>query len=416
MTENNETPLPERPKLIFVNVNPSRGYGSDSIIVSDPSRVIPQPIEIPRSILPILELCDGTRTAYEIKGALLFQGIILNEDGILEALQQMDSALLFENGQYMKAKTDKLSSYRQLRRRPMAHGGAVYPTNAAQLTDFIEENLQLSSGSCHPMGHLGTLKGLVSPHIDYNRGKSTYAHLWAHANPYMTDIEQLIVLGTDHNGGLGSITPTRQNYSTPFGTLRTDMVAVGEILENLDEETVDNEELHHLSEHSIELALVWAHYFIKKKTISVIPILCGSFQHFINDRKYPDVDEKISNFVEVLKRISDRKKTLIIAAGDLAHVGPQFGDSSKYDGEEKTILEGKDRETLTAIENGDADKFFSLSMEEQDSRKICGLSSIYLMLRVIGNTEGKTIQYDQCPADEANTSLVSIAGSLLFTT
>ena len=193
MTENNETPLPERPKLIFVNVNPSRGYGSDSIIVSDPLRVIPQPIEIPRSILPILELCDGTRTAYEIKGALLFQGIILNEDGILEALQQMDSALLFENGQYMKAKTDKLSSY-------------------------------------------------------------------------LTDIEQLIVLGTDHNGGLGSITPTRQNYSTPFGTLRTDMVAVGEILENLDEETVDNEELHHLSEHSIELALVWAHYFIKKKT------------------------------------------------------------------------------------------------------------------------------------------------------
>ena len=160
MTENNETPLPERPKLIFVNVNPSRGYGSDSIIVSDPLRVIPQPIEIPRSILPILELCDGTRTAYEIKGALLFQGIILNEDGILEALQQMDSALLFENGQYMKAKTDKISSYRQLRRRPMAHGGAVYPTNAAQLTDFIEENLQLSSGSCHPMGHLGTLKGL----------------------------------------------------------------------------------------------------------------------------------------------------------------------------------------------------------------------------------------------------------------
>lgn len=415
MPNNKETSLPERPKLIFFNVTPSRGYGADSILISDPLNVIPQPIEIPRSILPILELCDGTRTTYEIKGALLFQGIRLEEERIVEALQQMDSALLFENGQYMKAKSEKLLSYRQLRRRPMAHAGAVYPTNVSQLSDFIKENLKLLPRDCHPIRDPATLKGILSPHIDFNRGKSTYAHLWAHASPYMADIEQLIILGTDHNGGLGSITPTRQNYSTPFGTLRTDVAAVGEILENLEQEAVDNEELHHLSEHSIELALVWAHYFIKKKSISVIPILCGSFQHFINDRKYPHIDEKIANCVAALKQISDRKKTLIVAAGDLAHVGPQFGDSTKYDGDEKMKLEAKDYETLTAIEDGDAERFYGLSMEDQDSRKICGLSSIYLMLRVIGNAEGETIQYDQCPADETNTSLVSIAGSLLFT-
>ncbi len=46
----------------------------------------------------------------------------------------------------------------------------------------------------------------------------------------------------------------------------------------------------------------------------------------------------------------------------------------------------------------------------EDRNNVCGLPPIYLALRLLGETAGETVAYDQCPADEENTSWVSVAG------
>ena len=51
-------------------------------------------------------------------------------------------------------------------------------------------------------------------------------------------------------------------------------------------------------------------------------------------------------------------------------------------------------------------------MAVEDSNDVCGLPPIYLSLRLLGKTRGETIAYDQCPADEQDTSWVSVAGML----
>ena len=48
----------------------------------------------------------------------------------------------------------------------------------------------------------------------------------------------------------------------------------------------------------------------------------------------------------------------MIAAGDLAHVGPEFGDATPMDELSLANLASKDHISLASIERGDPDNFF----------------------------------------------------------
>ena len=91
-----------------------------------------------------------------------------------------------------------------------------------------------------------------------------------------------------------------------------------------------------------------------------------------------------------------------------------FGDATSMDELSLGDLASKDHISLAHIEKGDPDNFFETSAEEGDVRKICGLTPIYLMGKVLGDCKGYSVGYDQCPADQNRTSVVSIAGTLLF--
>jgi len=109
-----------------------------------------------------------------------------------------------------------------------------------------------------------------------------------------------------------------------------------------------------------------------------------------------------------------QRRTLVISAGDLAHVGPAFGDAQPLDTGLRAKLRVNDKKSIEAMLNGDPAKFFEISREESDSRRICGLPPTYLMLRLLEGAKGDSFGYDQCPADDQNASAVSIVGALLY--
>ena len=179
-----------------------------------------------------------------------------------------------------------------------------------------------------------------------------------------------------------------------------------------------DEELNHASEHSIELAAVWLHDSLRRagreNGVSVVPILCGSFHAIATEGADPDDSPAMAAALDILGRLTRERRTLVIAAGDLAHVGPAFGDSIALDAVTKAKVKSQDAESLAAICDGDAARFLDISRNESDRRRICGLPPIYLMLRLLGGASGVQTGYDQCPADTANGSIVSIAGALLY--
>ena len=91
-------------------------------------------------------------------------------------------------------------------------------------------------------------------------------------------------------------------------------------------------------------------------------------------------------------------------------MGPAFDPRDGLEDDELKKIETSDKEWLSFVEAGDIDGFFDLSSKEKDERKLCGLSPIYLMGKSLDSDDwkGNTIDYQQCPADQNGTSIVSI--------
>ena len=210
------------------------------------------------------------------------------------------------------------------------------------------------------------------------------------------------------------LTLTRQNYATPMGVLQTERSVVDEVADALGTDRAFAEEIDHVKEHSIELAAVWLHYFMDGKPCPMVPILCGSFHNFVAGEGDPADDEAIEAVLETLRKATKDRRTLVVAAADLAHVGPAFGDSTPIDGIARTKLAAEDKGSLEAICAGDAGAFFGKSRQESDARRLCGLPPIYLALRYLDGTLGESMGYAQCDADVMGGSVVSIAGVLLY--
>jgi AmmeMemoRadiSam system protein B len=251
---------------------------------------------------------------------------------------------------------------------------------------------------------------LVSPHIDYERGGPVYAQVWGRAAQAVREAEVVVILGTDHNGSPSAVTATRQSYATPYGLLPTDQAVVDALGEAIGEEAIFSEELHHRTEHSVELATVWLHHLRDGQPCQLVPLLTGSFYSYVNgEQGDPAGDPKLERAVSALRSALAGRRALVVAAGDLAHIGPAF-DDRPVDFYRKAQLEVQDRVLIETICRGDAESFFQVLRDEGDRRNVCGLPPIYLALRVLGDARGEEAGYDRCPADMNDTSFVSICG------
>jgi AmmeMemoRadiSam system protein B len=267
---------------------------------------------------------------------------------------------------------------------------------------------QVNGVSPAPVGSTG----IISPHIDYQRGGETYARVWASAADAVREAELVIIFGTDHNGGLGTITLTTQNYASPLGVMPTDTDLVNRLADALGPENVFDEELHHRREHSIELALVWLQHIRGDDPCPILPVLCGSFHHFMTGQANIEEETRYKTFVNMLREEMAQRRTVVVAAGDLAHLGPAF-DTPPLNTKTHEQMQNDDNALMKVLCDGDAEAFFEFMKRGQYERNVCGLSSFYFTLDILGQSQGQTIAYDRCLADNEETSYVSVCGIVL---
>lgn len=414
MTTGAQQNIPERPKLRLVEPMWVEHLGRRFLHLRDHMSLSDLTVMIPEVAAPVVTLLDGSRNLPEIRSALALRfGLTVTDHELASMIAQLDQALLIVNGEFRRARMRAAAEYRNASHRQPSHVGAVYPSSATALEEAISGWCAAVSSGQSPERPTGDLVGMLCPHIDYSRGHATYAELWSDAEPDLSEVETVVILGTDHYGGPGQLTPTVQSYATPYGTLETDKDVVDRLASAIGSEAFD-EELHHRTEHSIELAAVWTHHFMRDRNITMVPVLCGSFHEHTSTGAVPDDTPQVPAALEVLQDVISSRRTLVIAAGDLAHVGPAFGDPSPLDEVAKAKIRSEDAQSVSAICSGDANRFLEISRNESDRRKICGLPPIYLMLRLLEGSRGFHMGYDQCPADATNGSIVSIAGALLY--
>jgi AmmeMemoRadiSam system protein B len=402
-----------QPKLRAIEAHLVQHGDQPAILLRDPLRLSDQAVFLRPQLGLLLELCDGTRDESELRAALAVRaGLRLTPTALEQILTQLDDALLLDNERSARAYTAALQEFQTAPCRLPDLAGINYPADPDELGDMLQGYID-SVPDVEQQKDDRPIRGLVSPHIDYQRGGLVYAQVWARAAKAIREAEIAIIFGTDHLSGEDGLTLTRQHYATPWGGLPTAQHVVEALAQAIGSEVAFRNELHHRVEHSIELAAVWLHYLLGERRDSpceLVPILCGPFQRFVTGDDQPRQDATISTAMEALRAETASSRTVVVAAGDLAHVGPAFGDSYPIDFVGRARLTAADQQLMAAICAGDAEAFLHNVKEEQDRRRICGLPPIYLTLRYLDGAKGEIARYIQCPADRRNTSLVSICG------
>lgn len=406
--------MTEKPALRPIDFQPITYQGQRMWHLRDPLQLSDQQLVMPHTLAQLLPFCDGTRTVDELHQAFCEHiGQWTEREIITDTLAQLDDVFLLENGRSRAAIDRVRVDYRQQPFRPPALASHSYPDTAEALAMQLNE---YGAADDLTTWEPWRGRGIIAPHIDYQRGGPVYAKVWQRAKTAVLEADLVLIFGTDHNGGPGTFTLTPLPYATPYGVLPTDTDLIDKLAAAIGPEVAFAEELHHRKEHSIELAAVWLHHLYHEAGVApkpMVPILVGSFHQFVQNGRSPLEDPTLATALEVLRAETAVRRVFSVASVDFAHVGPAFGDSFLMDEQRRTALRQTDDYLAQAIVRGDAAAFYNQIAAVENKNRVCGFSPIYLLMQYLGSTEGVQVAYDQCPADEKNTSLVSIAGILL---
>ena len=403
------------PRLRPLDIRPILYEGQPFLYLRDPLSLSDKTIILPQTLAPILMLLDGSRDPSAVSASCAIRfGLRVSVQNIQDLVNALDQAFLLENETSHQAMQKKLADYRQAPYRKSCCAGQSFPADKEDLKNLLDswlnEAVEVGNETALFSSASQTI-GAICPHIDYERGHKTYAALWKNLLPMLEDVELVIIFGTDHYSQRSVITLTQQNYATPFGVLENDEALIQLLAREIGEEKVFAEELHHANEHSIELALIWLHYLLQAKPsvrgFKLLPVLCGDLIH-ADEQDLALADQVCS----LLRDAMQDRKTLVIAAADLSHVGPAFG-GDPVDLLKRALVKEADEHLLKLIQEGKAEEFLQALRSINNRHNVCGVTPIYFTLKITQPKAGTLIAHEFCPADEHRTSWVSICGVTL---
>lgn len=408
--------MTSEPKLREVRTQPALHQGRQGFVLTDPLGICQAAIFIPASLAPLLALMDGTRGPDALRTAFqLRMGMALSNETIHQLVSSLDQVLLLDNQRFAAALRSAVEAYRAAPYRAFTLPGNCCPSDPAGLSQYFDG--LLSTADHDQVVPADRILGVIVPHIDFPRGGPVYADVWSKAGNAIREAELVIILGTDHAGQNSSLTLTRQSYQTPWGTLPTATSLADEIARIAGDELF-KDELHHSREHSVETAALWVHYLMRDRVRPVLPVLCGSMQEYMGSSRSPATNGSVGTVARMLSKIASGRRTVFVAAADLAHVGPVFGDPHPLDTVSKTELTKTDERLMQVLAHGDPEAFLAEISAEGDRRRVCGVPPVYLMLLALSSLDGLSgipAGYAQCPASEDGGSIVSICGMVYRT-
>jgi AmmeMemoRadiSam system protein B len=412
MVEAAAFPLDEHPVLrpVEVDVVPVREGEPRLVVIRDPSdRELP-PVVLSDGALEVLSLLDGQRTVEAVAAALQLRGASVPASKIRGFLEELDQAGYLEGPRARQRLADRRARFRELGVRPAIHAGGAYPDGLDELPRFLAE------GYLHPDGPGALpaarspdavgLRGVIAPHVDLHRGAPTYS--WAYkALVEAQPAELYLVLGTCHVPVAGSFAATLKAYDTPLGPVPADTAFLERLGRLWGRDLVEGE-LAHAGEHSIEFQAVYLRSLglAGEQAAPMVPILCDSLHSLVLPPHSPRDVAFVADFVAALRQAmaEDGRRITVIAAVDLAHVGLKFGDRWLTDSEHMAQVRAGDEEMLSLIVQPDAEAYFHQVMRDQDARRICGFTPIYLLCELM-DSPGELLRYTQWIAEDQSSSV-----------
>ena len=405
----------ENPRLRPVEAFPAKVEDRDVICLRDPSGLTESVLSVPRALAPILALFDGLRTLVDVQREIMREcGELVLRSQLESMVEILDQHLFLEGPRVEAERARQRAAFLESPTRPAFLAGRSYEADPVPLTETLATYFD-RPGAPGPIGPPRDviMRGLVAPHIDFNRGGAGYA--WAYrALAEARDADCFVVLGTSHQGLDGHhFAATRKAFETPFGPLEVDQEVLDAIVRRAPEDLLAAE-LAHRSEHSIEFQAVWLQYLRHRAgggVRRIVPLLASFVHECVARGESPAGQPEIA---AALDAVADAMATIprrycIVAGADLAHVGPRFGDGWRAGRAQLARVRSEDSTLLAPVSAGDAEGFFQEALRQKDRNRICGLSPIYSLLRLLPGAGGTMLHYEQWPDPDGAVTFASVA-------
>ena len=379
------------------------------VVLFDPHRV-GRAVPLTMLGLEIARRLDGTRTPRDLQAEVtaLAGGRPIPLDTIVELVAGLDDALLLDSPRFAAAIGGPV-------REPSCIG--CYDADPIELRKQLGELFTATGGPGMPGAFApspqGRLRAALLPHMDYGRGNITYGYGFKELVE-RTDATVFVIVATSHYS-MHRLTLTRQHFATPLGIVPTDETYINRIVDEYGDGLFDDQ-LAHFPEHSIELEVVLLQYLLDgRRPFRIVPLLVGSFGDCVEDASSPAERTDIARMVTALRTAEAEcpDPVCYLISGDLAHIGPKFGDPAPVADPWLNDSRKQDAAILSQLERADAGGYFDVIAREADRRRICGLPPTYLTLAAARPRTGRVLHYQQYVHPEGHES-VSFAAAAFY--
>jgi len=397
------------PRLRALEAFPVEQGGQRCVALRDPAGFTDQIAVLPPALLDLVSLFDGTHSVEEIRGILERRhGKAPTLDEIADVVQRFDAAGFLDSARFRKRRRALEDAFRQSPVRPAAHAGGAYAGEAEALQAQIDGFFSASDGPgvgggdriIYPVASPSAAapRAVIAPHIDFHRGGSTYA--WAYREILeRSDADLYVVLGTCHAGMPDPFAVTLKPYDTPLGPVPVDRDFYDALNRRAGQDLLASEPAHR-AEHSIEFQAVMLQHIVgRRRPFAILPVLASYLHEVLVTGGDPESDPRVPRFVDALRETmaASSRRVCLVAGVDLAHVGPRFGDREPNTEASLARVEREDRAMLESVVGVDAGGFYAGIAADHDARRICGLSPIYTLLRLLPDAPGRLVRYTQWP-------------------
>lgn len=399
------------PRLIDVQAQVTHQNGQAVLVVTNRNGMSDQGVCVPATFGVVLELLDGKRGLEQIRQeAILRAGMQLEIAVIEELIHALDGIYVLDSDRYRTRRREIEQEFLASPVREAVCAGGVYRRDPDQLRQQLDGIYTMAGGPGLPIRKPrpdASIRMVFSPHIDYRRGRHSFA--WGFKEiAERSGATTFVILATSHYS-LRRFVVTKKDFRTPLGLARSNTDFLSQLETQLGGSGFEDE-IAHKPEHSIELVTVLLQHALAGKEFRIVPILVGSFGDYVEEQASPDQCETTRRMIEALQsaEASCGEKICYLVSGDLAHIGPKFGDPWRIDAARSQWCRSADKALLDEIETASPERLFAAMTSDQDERRICGFPPLYVALCAARPSRGKVLHYDQF-VDPTGFEIVSFA-------
>jgi hypothetical protein len=416
----------DTPRLRALEAVPVEHEGQRCVALRDPAGFTDQIAVLPAPLLDLVSLFDGEHSVEEMCQVLKERhGEAPTIEQIAAVIQRFDEAGFLDSDRFRDRRRALEEAFHRNPVRPAAHAGSAYAGEPDALRAQIDGFFSGPDGPgmaidgdffTYPLASPSAAarktrtRALLAPHIDFHRGGSTYA--WAYKEVLeRSDADLYVILGTCHAGMPDPFAITLKPFDTPLGAVSADRDFYEALSRRAGQDLLASEPAHR-AEHSIEFqAVMLQHLVAPRRSFTILPVLASYLHEAVWTRGDPEADPRVPRFVDALRDTlaASERRVCLIAGVDLAHVGPRFGDPEPNTSRSLALVERADRGMLDSVVAGDARGFFASVAFDRDARRICGLSPIYTLLRLVPEARGRLLRYAQWPDPEGAVTFCAVS-------